>query len=243
MLETIAGTGAGAALESGPHLGREPRGPAFPEREAQTTSDAGAVHVASTDAVPTAPPGGVPPTEGWSGLEQFRPMLERWLGRRCRDVNLAADVEQETLIRAARFPRPAGEGRQRAWMLRVASNVLHDHLRRRLRGPLIGLDDELANALVCRESAEASEFGEERFLIDGYDLDTDQARMRLDAAMRKIPASDRSLIESWYSCGGSSHATSLACGIPAQLIKTRLFRARRKLRKALRHEVARCWRP
>lgn len=236
MLDTIVVAGAGAALESGtaPQPERVRPGP-----HAATIAGSSRTAHAST----AQGPAGAPATAGWSGLEQFRPMLERWLGRRCRDASLAADVEQETLIRAARFVRPAGEGRQRAWMLRVAANVLHDHLRRKLRGPLVGLDDELTGALVCRESASRSENGDERFRIDGYDLDVDQARMRLDAAMRRIPVSDRRLIESWYASEGSSHATSLACGLSPELIKTRLFRARRKLRKALRHEVARCWRP
>ena len=50
----------------------------------------------------------------------------------------ADDVVQETYVRALERWPPADEARLRAWLVKVATNVGIDHLRRRRRAPYVG---------------------------------------------------------------------------------------------------------
>ena len=145
-------------------------------------------------------------------------------------------------MRAARFERPEGEGRQRRWLLRVAGNVLYDHLRRRWRTPHIGLDEEFAEAIACRESVSVRESGDPTYRVGTYDLDEDQAFARIEGALRRLPPHERELIRTWYEVG-SSRGVAERCGVAPHVVKTRMFRARKRLKRMLRMEVACCWRP
>jgi RNA polymerase sigma-70 factor (ECF subfamily) len=76
-------------------------------------------------------------------LAEHAPALRNFLGARCRDAELAAELMQEVAARlvtaAARLKR--NNGNQRAYVYRVAVNVWHDYLRRQLvrrrAGPLV----------------------------------------------------------------------------------------------------------
>jgi len=66
-------------------------------------------------------------------LAEHAPALRNFLGARCRDDDLAAELMQEVaarLVRAA--PRLQVNGNLRAYLFRVAANVWRDHLRRDL---------------------------------------------------------------------------------------------------------------
>ena len=57
------------------------------------------------------------------------------------DLDAAEDLRQEALLRAwATLPRDVDGVRQRAWLLRTASNLAVDELRRRSRRPAVPLD-------------------------------------------------------------------------------------------------------
>jgi RNA polymerase sigma-70 factor (ECF subfamily) len=66
-------------------------------------------------------------------LAEHAPALRNFLGARCRDDELAAEMLQEVsarLVTAA--PRVSLNGNARAYLFRIAANVWHDHLRREL---------------------------------------------------------------------------------------------------------------
>ena len=66
-------------------------------------------------------------------LAEHAPALRNYLGARCRDDELAAELLQEVsarLVTAA--PRLSLNGNARAYLFRIAANVWHDHLRREL---------------------------------------------------------------------------------------------------------------
>jgi RNA polymerase sigma-70 factor (ECF subfamily) len=66
-------------------------------------------------------------------LAEYAPALRNFLGARCRDDELAAELLQEVsarLVTAA--PRLSLNGNARAYLFRIAANVWHDHLRREL---------------------------------------------------------------------------------------------------------------
>src|SRR5437762_7046863 len=66
-------------------------------------------------------------------LAEHAPALRNFLGARCRDDELAAELLQEVSARlVAAAPRVSLNGNARGYVFRVAANVWHDHLRREL---------------------------------------------------------------------------------------------------------------
>ncbi len=66
-------------------------------------------------------------------LAEHAPALRNFLGARCRDDELAAELLQEVSARlVAAAPRVSLNGNARGYLFRIAANVWHDHLRREL---------------------------------------------------------------------------------------------------------------
>ena len=66
-------------------------------------------------------------------LAEHGPALRNFLGARCRDADLTADLMQEVAVRLVNAaPRLAVNGQVRGYVFRVAASVWHDHLRRDL---------------------------------------------------------------------------------------------------------------
>jgi len=74
-------------------------------------------------------------------LHSEQPALDRRLRRMVGDAELAADLRQETFLRAwRRLPPGAAPARQRAWLHRTATHLAIDALRARGRRPTVPLD-------------------------------------------------------------------------------------------------------
>src|SRR5207245_10185538 len=66
---------------------------------------------------------------------EHQPALRNFLGARCRDPDLAAELLQETAARlVAAGPRLDANGNPRGYLFRIAANVWRDHLRREIVG-------------------------------------------------------------------------------------------------------------
>jgi RNA polymerase sigma-70 factor (ECF subfamily) len=76
-------------------------------------------------------------------LAEHATALTNFLGARCRDADLTAELMQEVaarLVTAAPRLSAAGNGNLRGYVFRIAASVWHDHLRRELvrrRGALV----------------------------------------------------------------------------------------------------------
>ena len=86
-------------------------------------------------------------------LAEHAPALQNFLGARCRDADLTAELMQELatrLVTAAPRLYSGGNGNLRGYLFRIAASVWHDHLRRELvrrRGArLMPEDDRTAPA-------------------------------------------------------------------------------------------------
>jgi RNA polymerase sigma-70 factor (ECF subfamily) len=135
-----------------------------------------------------------------------------------RDRALADDVVQETMIRAWRWApiQPDGE-MPRAWLARVARNVAIGILRRR-REELYGSD-----AIPEKESsATPARTVEGRAALD-------QLRGALDA----LDEADRALIVLREIEGLTYEEIAETMELPMSSVKTRLFRARQQLKRAM----------
>ena len=66
-------------------------------------------------------------------LAEHAPALRNFLGARCRDPELAAELLQEVAARlVTASPRLTLNGNARGYLFRIAANVWHDYLRREL---------------------------------------------------------------------------------------------------------------
>src|SRR5437773_11445276 len=66
-------------------------------------------------------------------LAEHAPALRNFLGARCRDADLTAEMMQEVASRlVSAAPRLNANGNARGYLFRIAASVWHDHLRREL---------------------------------------------------------------------------------------------------------------
>lgn len=113
---------------------------------------------------------------------EHEPALRNFLGARCRDDDLTADLLQEVAARlVTATPRLSLNGNARAYLFRIAANVWRDHLRREL---------------VRRRAAVVLESGEPR-LADAADarLLERELRAAVRGAVDALPPAQREVAE------------------------------------------------
>lgn len=175
----------------------------------------------------------------WSGLEELRPVLKSFLSRHCRCRAEVDEAIQETFLRAARYrDRLTDPERLAPWTMRIALNVLADAARRR-DPALVHQPEEDALELVA--SAEPDPAGEP----DGAELRLggwliDRARM-LDAlgeALGALREEERAMLRAFYTAPSLCCEAAADYGIEPAKVKVRLYRARRRLVRALRRRIS-----
>ncbi|HVS18551.1 MAG TPA: sigma-70 family RNA polymerase sigma factor [Planctomycetota bacterium] len=171
---------------------------------------------------------------GWTGLIDLERDLRAFLGRRCRDESELDDVVQETFLRAARFRNSVQDARNlRGWTLRIGGNVLRDRQRRESRLPR-----QAAAGVLELESLEnplgAHDEEHERALhVGGRWVEHSEAVRVLRAALALLGAHDRAVLAAYYEHGATTAQIALELDLPRELVKVRLFRARRRLLRRL----------
>ena len=175
----------------------------------------------------------------WFGLDELRPSLHEYLRRHCRDLSELDDVLQETLLRAARYRGSLSDARNlRGWAQRIALNVLRDRARRVRRHRHVEGSDEGLDSVEGHESI-PGEIGEDLQLRVGrLVVDRRVALSELVLAFDELKPADRAVLRSFYQGEQSSAQTAGECDIPLGLVKVRLFRARKRLLRALRRRIA-----
>ena len=115
-------------------------------------------------------------------LAEHTPALRNFLGARCRDDDLTAEMLQEVAARlVTATPRLSLNGNARGYLFRIAANVWRDHLRREL---------------VRRRAAVVLESGEPR-LADAADarLLERELRAAVRGAVDALPPAQREVVE------------------------------------------------
>jgi RNA polymerase sigma-70 factor (ECF subfamily) len=145
------------------------------------------------------------------------------------DPQDAEDVLQETFIKAYRS-LPAFEGRSSlsTWIYRIAVNEALMHVRRR-KTETISIDEEKDDGEEAAEPVEITDWCclPERDLLDA------ESRQFLDGAMQKLTPALRAVFILRDIEGLSVRETAEALGRSEATVKTRLLRARLKLREEL----------
>lgn len=140
--------------------------------------------------------------------------LRRFLRRRVADEHTADDLLQETFIRVQRGLGELSEvDNLRAWVFRIARNVVYDHYRARRTGA-VPLDDSV-------------ESGEDENPLDGRDA------AWLRQMIARLPGTYRDVIELAELQGLPHREIAARLGLSLSAAKSRVQRGRAELRKTL----------
>ena len=145
--------------------------------------------------------------------------------RLLRDVAAAEDATQDAFVRAWTGAHSFRGGSVRAWLFKIATNRAYDLLRVRARRPVAALD---ADALDLEPiwPGQAEESPEERALRDDLGI-------RLERALSTLPEDQRTAVLLADVQGCSYEEVAAATGAALGTVKSRLSRARSRLRQAL----------
>lgn len=142
----------------------------------------------------------------------------------------AADATQEAFISAYRNLRSYRGGSFRAWLLRIVTNACYDELRRRQRRPTTSLEpmddagDEVESPHWLADPGETPEDSMER-----SELGT-----AIQSCLDELPLDFRSAVILVDIQGMDYTEAAQAVGKPVGTIKSRLARARSRLRDCLK---------
>lgn len=170
----------------------------------------------------------------WRGLAELEPHVRAYARRRCRDPHELDDVVQETLLRAARYRGGLlDEQRLRPWTLRIAANVLHDRRRRGEVLRFLDPEDEELSELPGSEADPGSAGEWMRLTEFGVVMERESLVAHVSRVIGELPPADARVLRSYYREPISSARAASECGVANALVKTRLYRARKRLRRRL----------
>lgn len=141
---------------------------------------------------------------------QVMPLLYRTAYSIVENRADAEDAVQQGLLNAWQAKEKAGEGSERAWMVRIVINECYTLLRKRRRCQPAELPD-----MICLPPEDTG----------------------LRDALQTLPANLRTPFLLKYMEGMKETEVAAATGLPVTVVKSRLFRARRQLQKLLKEEV------
>jgi RNA polymerase sigma-70 factor (ECF subfamily) len=138
----------------------------------------------------------------------------------------AADATQDAFISAYRAIRDFRGGSFKAWLLRIVVNACYDILRRRQRRPARSLE-EMSEHSESDVSPVDTKIGPDRFAMDA------ETAASIQRALDELPDEQRAVVVLCDVQGLSYEEASAAMQIALGTIKSRLSRARARLRDIL----------
>lgn len=159
-------------------------------------------------------------SDAFAGFYQrSSPALRAYLVRVSGNFALADDLMQESYLRflCAKTPE-GGEVNYRRYLYRIATNLLRDHWRR--------------PRATCIEDVPES------FLAARDGMSQIESLVTLDPALLQMRPRERQLLWLAYAEGYSHREIAEITGLSAAGIRLLLFRARRKIARLLREQIA-----
>ena len=151
-------------------------------------------------------------------FQETRASLSAYLGSRCKDTELAADLFAETYLIAWQKLGSIPPGDQaKLWLFGVARNLMLKGFRQR----------RVADALVERLAGELRRAHVEHPQID------DHPRLLLRAALNSLSEGDREILMLTAWEGLTPREIAAVMGISANVVRVRLHRARRRVAQRL----------
>jgi RNA polymerase sigma-70 factor (ECF subfamily) len=156
-------------------------------------------------------------------------MLYNTALRILNDEDLAADAVQEAFLSAFRALNSYRGGSFRAWLLRTVTNACYDELRRKKRRPTTPLEPETSGG---------DEVESPRWLADPHaspeeSLDQAELEHAVQHCLENLPADFRAVVILADIQGLDYAEVAIAVNKPLGTIKSRLARARLRLRDCL----------
>jgi RNA polymerase sigma-70 factor (ECF subfamily) len=148
------------------------------------------------------------------------------------DALAADDAAQEAFISAFKGLRRYRGGSFKSWLLRITTNACYDELRRRKRRPAVGLED-------LNPTSESGEADSSSLLATPEDDPEEQVQQAeltraLEHCLRGLPDEFRVVAVLVDVQGHDYQEASQVLGTPLGTVKSRLARARLRLRDCLR---------
>lgn len=140
--------------------------------------------------------------------------IYRFLLWRTKDAELSEDLTSSVFEKAWRSRRNFHGGSMRAWLYRIARNMLIDHWRRKHDVPLEDVDTVVEPAASNMDAA----------------LDAEREAAHLQTAMRQLPEVMRLVVEARFIKGQSCKETAAQLGLSEANVRVIQYRALRKLR-------------
>jgi len=161
---------------------------------------------------------------------EYQDMAFNLAARLLSDEDAAADVTQTAFLSAYRSMDSFRGGSFRAWVMRMVTNACYDELRRRKRRPTVSLepvneeDEEIESPTWLADEGPSPEEEAERSELDNA----------LPNCLHGLPDDFRAVVLMVDVEGLDYQEVSLATGKPLGTVKSRLARARLKMRDCLR---------
>jgi RNA polymerase sigma-70 factor, ECF subfamily len=159
-------------------------------------------------------------------LRHERPVFNVAL-RLLRDSGLAEDATQDTFIRAWQAIRTFQTGSVRSWLYKIATNRAYDMLRASARRPAGSLEAETVEIEPLWASGGTGEESPDTHAL------RQELSIYLERALTALPEDQRMVVLLVDVQGLDYHEVAEAMGIALGTVKSRLSRARAKVRQAL----------
>ena len=145
------------------------------------------------------------------------------------DEDAAADASQEAFISAFRAIASYRGGSFKAWLLRTVTNACYDELRRQKRRPTTPLEPETEDG----EEMESPRWLADSSMSPEEKMDADELEHALQHCLAALPADFRSVVVMADIEGLDYSEVAIVARVPIGTIKSRLARARMRLRECL----------
>jgi RNA polymerase sigma-70 factor (ECF subfamily) len=164
---------------------------------------------------------GAPTTDSAAVYAEFQRRLRAFVSRRVRNSADVEDILQDTFLRIhRRLAEVRSADRLAAWVFQVARSAIADHYRgRRPPGEASGAEPELPVAQGASAGEEEGAFAE--------------LAACLAPLVESLPAADREAVELSELRGLTQREASTRAGVTLSGMKSRVQRARRKLKAML----------
>ena len=146
------------------------------------------------------------------------------------DGELAADASQDAFLSAFRNITSFRGGSFRAWLLRTVTNACYDELRRRKRRPAVPLEPETGEG----EELESPRWLADPALTPEQELEADELEHAIQHCLDALPTDFRTVVVLADIQGLDYSEVAVSIRAPLGTIKSRLARARLRLRECLR---------
>ena len=165
--------------------------------------------------------------EAFNGLVlAYQNLLYSVAYRTLQDGDAAADAVQESLIKAFRSLRSFGGGSFKSWMIRIVVNTCYDSLRSRRRRPTDSLDN------FAEEGDYAPQLEDSAERPDAYAQRMELSEL-IEQGIKQLPPDQRLALTLCDVHGYAYEEISEITGMPMGTVKSRINRARARLRDYL----------